>query len=502
LKTSSGRILALILGINVFGTAAVSQSGQVGVADRFALTAVWRLVKFGDRAVTEPIRLYLSATSWFVVVEYPETGKYLAVGGPCAVSGAEIKLQAFDDSIEYVPFLWLPDSLIDTAKESSGGGLRSEWQWLKSSPRYTLTGESALSLHGGRPGDKALTFERLPENTLGEIAGTWVPRKDDSTKTFDVPPETWILGSDGSFASKKRTFGRETESKGKLRISGRLLVVKPDGWDETLYPFAYYEFADGRTGSILLVRPSTGKPWLFHWSAGGGGAAAPPMAGSWVATDATGEIRVAFSPDGSYTREVRQGSRVLESSSGTWRIEGTTLIAEDKQEGTLKLPFRLDDPNLLQLTIAGDPVIFKRGAESAGGGGAAGREGAGGLPAAVGGGGGAGGTSASSGGGDAGKAAATKAALQATWTGVLENVFSIPSGSLTLTFLENGRFEGAWVLGAGAAFPQTGKWKIAGSQLILENDFGPPTMLTFRLEGNSLTLDSFPTMKPATLYRQ
>ena len=112
----------------------------------------------------------------------------------------------------------------------------------------------------------------------------------------------------------------------------------------------------------------------------------------------------------------------------------------------------------------------------------------------------AGGTGGS--GDDEGKTDAVKAALQASWFGVLENVFGIPSGALTLTFLANGRFEGVWALGGGAAFPQTGKWKIASSQLILENDFGPPTTLTFRLEGNALTLDSFPTMRPATLYRQ
>jgi len=493
------------------GWETAGQANQGGTAVQLSdINGTWRLAKFGDRSVDDFVHLYLSKSAWFAVVEDPKSDDYVAIGGSFVIDGDKLKCYSADQAKERFPYFWLPDKLTDSAVAASGDHLSSEWKWLTASPRFTLRGADSLTLSGGLSGDKTLTFERLPETTVSVISGTWSPAKGDLPEDIEAPPETLVFGPDGAFASKKRTFGRETEAKGKFRISGGVLAVQKEGQaEENLYPFALYPFADNKSGSLLLLKPSSGKVWAFFrndGSAGSGGSAVPPLAGSWVIFDTTGESRVTFSPDGTYTRETRQGGRVVDGSSGTWRIEGATLLVEDKQEGTTKLPFRLDNPDLLQLTIDGSPVIFKREIPSAGGGGGTGGA-AGGTGGGVTGGGTSGGGTAGAGGtggsgGDAGKTDAVKAALQATWFGSLENVYGIPSGSLTLTFLANGRFEGVWALGGGAAFPQTGKWKIAGSLLILENDFGPSTTLTFRLAGNTLTLDSFPTMRPAILYRQ
>lgn len=477
---------------------------QTDSPDHASVFGIWRLSKFDDRAVEDAVCLYLSSSTWFVVVEERASEKLIFVGGNLTVKDAELRFFSLDYEAKHTPFLWLPKTLTDSAKNKAANAFLPEWDWLDAFPRFELKGGAALIMSGGRAGDKTLVFERLAAATSNTLAGVWAPPKSKVPAAFEVPPATWTFGPDGSFSSKKKTFGREVETTGAYQIFGPLLQVTMKGQaEENLYPFAHYTLFD-KSASILMAKEPTGKLWAFYRSGAaggsGGGTAKPSLGGTWSIEDESGEARVTFATDGSYTRETRRLGEIADKSAGKWRVEGATLVIEDQTEGTSRMPFRLTDPNRLELTIEGSSVVFKRWTAGAGGagGGAAGGTGGGAAP----GGGTTGGETTGGTAGDTGKTDAAKAALQATWYGPLVNVYGIPSGVLTLTFLADGRFEGVWALGAGAAFPQAGRWKLAGAQIILEHEGGGANTLKYTLVGNALTLDSFPSMRPATLYRQ
>jgi len=138
-------------------------------------------------------------TSWFVVVEDAKSDDYIAAGGSYVVKGDEIEFFSTDQEKERVPYFRLPDSLTDVAENASKDGLLPEWSWIAESPRFTMTGDSILVLSGGRPDDKTLTFERLPETAPSEIAGSLLILENDfgpsTTLTFRLAGNTLTLDS-------------------------------------------------------------------------------------------------------------------------------------------------------------------------------------------------------------------------------------------------------------------------------------------------------------------
>ena len=138
-------------------------------------------------------------TSWFVVVDDRKSDEYIAAGGSCVVKGDEIEFFSTDQEKERVPYFRLPDSLTDVAENASKDGLLPEWSWIAESPRFTITGDSLLILSGGRPDDKTLTFERLPETAPSEIAGSQLILENDfgptTTLTFRLDGNALTLDS-------------------------------------------------------------------------------------------------------------------------------------------------------------------------------------------------------------------------------------------------------------------------------------------------------------------
>ncbi|GEM_PF-5500130 len=445
-----------------------------------ALRGTWRLEKVGEAAAPTILFFHIGLSNWFFVEESASKRRFLSAGGMVIVRDDGTLICMDEENAEVVPLLWLPSAAEEVT--SQGGKTRPEWEWILKTPHWRLQGKDLLVLHGAEDGGPTVVLRRQPEVVEADLVGTWRPASDGTPKSLAVPKETWVFAAGGKMSEKKTKFGRESEVPGVWKLSSELLAIRLEGQkEEKLHDFLLHRFQNEKDGAVLLIDGGAGKPWMYvrredESLSTGGGEGASSIVGSWVAAD-DDNVRLVFEADGKYSRETREGGKVVDGSTGTFRLEGAVLLAEDAKEGALQIPFRLVDPDTLELDIDGVKTAFKRDA----GGGVVVEK-----PPEAGG----------------GKTARLKAALIGAWAGNLETVYGTPGGLVVLTFTEDGKYDGYWTPPGGGPIPQFGTWRLTGATLTLTGPEGAPVLLQMAIEGDALSLDRWPAMKACTLSRQ
>jgi hypothetical protein len=71
------------------------------------------------------------------------------------------------------------------------------------------------------------------------------------------------------------------------------------------------------------------------------------LVGTWRYADKTQSCRYSFSPDGSFTGDVKRGAKTISSFTGQWTVQGNSLLYKYRSDSFGRIPAGADDRDTL-----------------------------------------------------------------------------------------------------------------------------------------------------------